>query len=94
MTSREISQWVAYEQVAGPLGSRYSDDMLAAIHEQLQRLTQLTGALFVVWGGGDNPAADPEKVKRPHEVFVKPLPPEDDPEYLPLDALMSELRRK
>lgn len=40
-TSTELAELRAYELVNGPIGSQYSDDALAAIHEQLQQVCRL-----------------------------------------------------
>lgn len=36
MSSYELSQWAAYEQAFGPLGTSYADDLLAGIFEAVQ----------------------------------------------------------
>lgn len=66
MSSRELSEWQAYEKATGPLRG-YDEDMLAAIHEQLQILNHVTGAANA---GDDNPIPAPTKVLRPHQVFL------------------------
>ena len=65
MTSKELAEWEAFEIVNGPLGTSYSDDMLAAVHEQLQGLMRLTGAQFE-----ENPAPPVKHVKRPYELSL------------------------
>lgn len=81
--AKEITEWMAYELVTGPLDSKYSDDMLANIHEQLQMLTRFVGAQLED-ENGDNPAPAPQRVKRAHELFSprEELDPDatDDPE--------------
>lgn len=41
MSSRELAEYRAYELVNGQVDSQYSDDLLAAIHEQLQQVCRL-----------------------------------------------------
>lgn len=43
-TSREIAEWMAYEQYAGPIDRGYDREALAGIHEQLQYMNRLIGA--------------------------------------------------
>lgn len=71
MSAREVSEWIAYEKATGPLRG-YDEDLLAAVHEQLQLLNHLTGAANA---GDDNPIPAPTKVRRPHEIF---LPTEEE----------------
>jgi hypothetical protein len=66
MTSREISEWQAYEQATGPLGHAYMEEALASIHEQLQMLNRLTGAQFE-----DNPAPNVQQWPRPPDIFAR-----------------------
>lgn len=57
----------------GPLDKAYSDDMLAHIHEKLQELLYLTGAM---WSAeGENPVQPVYRVPRPSQIFV---PAEDE----------------
>lgn len=64
MSSYEVTEWRAYELATGPLGSQFSDDVLAAIHEQLQFANRMAGEQFE-----ENPAPPIRSVKRPSEVF-------------------------
>lgn len=64
ISSRELTEWQAYEQATGPLGSRYSDDVLAAIHEQLQISNRMYGEQFE-----ENMVPIPKAVLRPDQVF-------------------------
>lgn len=66
VSSRELSEWMAYEQAFGPIGPRYDSELLAGIHEQMQFANKMTG-------GEEYP--EPRKVPRPTEFF---LPPEDE----------------
>lgn len=50
---------MAFEQAFGPLGHVYADDMLAAVHEQLQALTLSMSSE----GGAIN------RQPRPYEIF-------------------------
>lgn len=42
MDSNEISEWMAYEEFAGPLDSTWSQEVLGQIHELLQHLISIT----------------------------------------------------
>lgn len=64
MSSYEVTEWRAYELATGPLGREYSDDMLAAIHEQMQFANKMAGEQFE-----ENPAPAIKHVRRPKEVF-------------------------
>lgn len=66
--SYELAQWRAFEKRNGPLGSVYSDDMLANIHEQLQAVQFILGRMSA---GDESPVPQPHKVRRPNEVFTK-----------------------
>jgi hypothetical protein len=45
MSARQLTEYQAYELVAGPIGSRYSEEALANIHEELQSLKQVLMAV-------------------------------------------------
>lgn len=62
VSSYELTEWMAFEQAYGPLGSRYNGEMLAAIHEQLQFANKMAG-------GEDYP--EPKQVPRPNEYYIK-----------------------
>lgn len=64
MSSKEVSEWQAFERVNGPLGTAYSDEMLAAILEQLQFVAKLIGGQYK-----PNPAPDPHDVPRPAQLY-------------------------
>jgi hypothetical protein len=68
--SYELSEWVAYERVFGPIGSRYNDEMLAQQHEILQSVAYLLGAQ-VTPKGQKNPIPIPKHTPRPDEQFVQ-----------------------
>jgi hypothetical protein len=63
MSSTELTEWIAYERVAGPLGDSYTHEVLASIQEHLQMLLK-------VQTGEDGP--DPKPIPRPHELHDKP----------------------
>lgn len=63
MSSRELTEWAAYEQYAGPLGQNYANEALAGIHELLQTTNKLLGAKMK-----NNPVPDPKPYPRPHEI--------------------------
>ncbi len=68
LSSYELSQWMAFERVNGPLGRQYGDDMAANIHEQLQAIQFILGRMSA---GADSPVPAPHRVLRPHEVLSK-----------------------
>lgn len=87
---------MAYETVAGPLGGRYSDDMLAAIHEQLQALTQVCGQLTAAWIDA-NPKVDISHVPRRHEIYSREpesKPQANDPDTVSLETLISDFKKQ
>lgn len=65
MTSRDVAEWRAFEIVNGPVDSGWRDDVLAAIHEQLQQISHLTGAAHFTDEDNDNPVPTPERYPRP-----------------------------
>lgn len=65
VSSHELAEWMAYERVTGPIGPDWRDNAMAAIHDQLSLLCNLTGAAH--WGD-DNPVKDIAKIPRPSEV--------------------------
>jgi hypothetical protein len=73
VSSYELSQWMAFEKINGPLGAQYSDDMLASIHEQLQAIQFILGRMSA---GKESPVPPPHRLRRPHEVMR--TPPEPD----------------
>ena len=78
--SFELTEWQAYEQAFGPLGNAYSDDVLAAIHEQLQTLNYLTGSQCE-----ENPVPMPRHWPRPPEAFIEYLHTDPDDEVVSQD---------
>lgn len=67
VSSYELTQWMAFERVNGPLGRQYSEDMLANIHEQLQAIQFILGRMSA---GEDSPVPAPHRMLRPHEVLM------------------------
>lgn len=67
ISSYELTQWIAFERVNGPLGPQYSNDMLANIHEQLQAVQFILGRMSA---GEDSPVPQPHKMLRAHEVLT------------------------
>lgn len=65
-SSRELSEWAAYERHAGPLGSSWRDEALAAIHEELQKLQYLIGAVNTE-KNKENPVPEPKRYPRPND---------------------------
>lgn len=87
ISSRELSEWMAYEREDGPIGARWQDEAIAAIHEQLQRLNHLQGAAhFTDRKHKKNPVPSPKHYTRPYEIFEKDRPDRYDPEEDQLDT--------
>lgn len=63
------------------MGHEYADEMLAAIHEQLQTLNRLTGEQFE-----DNPMPPPQRVPRPEDLY-QPDEEEDEEVFTEADIL-------
>lgn len=66
MDSWEYSRWMAYEAAYGELGGqRYNEEVLASIHEQLQRLAFVTSqAHFANEDKPQGPVPPPERYPR------------------------------
>lgn len=66
MDSLEYSQWMAFEKVYGELGGqRYNEEILAALHEQLQQLSWLTSqANFATEEHPEGPIKPPQRYPR------------------------------
>lgn len=75
MSSLELTEWMAFERACGPLGGYYDSDLLAGIHEKLQDILLLTGAQFE-----ENPAPQPQRIKRPNELYLPEEQEEEDEE--------------
>jgi hypothetical protein len=72
-TSREIAEWMAYEQYAGPIDRGYDREALAGIHEQLQYMNRLIGAAhFTDSKHPNNPVPEPQHYPRPNELYEHP----------------------
>lgn len=72
ISSLELTEWQAFESLNGPLNTEWSDETLAALHEQLQRLSRIQGAAhFTDRKHRKNPVPEPKHYPRPHEMFVK-----------------------
>lgn len=79
MTSIELSEWEAYERYAGPIGPSWEAEVLAGIHEQLQRLNRIQGAAhFTDRKHKKNPVPEPKHFDRPHEIFGAPETDEEE----------------
>lgn len=88
ITSRELTEWEAYERFAGPIGSGWQDEVMAGIHEQLQRLNRIQGAAhFTDKKHRKNPVPEPKDYPRPYEIY-KSLRGDNDDRY---DAGTDEL---
>lgn len=72
-TAKQLAEWAAYEIATGPLDSRWRDDVLASIQEQLQSLQTILGAAhFTSEEKPDNPIPLPIPVPRPWELSNPP----------------------
>lgn len=65
--SYRLTEWMAYEQLFGPLGSQYESNQLASIEERLAYLTEVTAKK-----GSKQQAKSPEHVPRPWELYEDP----------------------
>lgn len=67
MSSRELTEWQAYERHAGPIGPAWFGEVIAAIHEQLQMSNYMfSKAKF------KQPGKKPEQYPRPEEAYRGP----------------------
>lgn len=64
-SSLEISEWMAYEKVHGPLDDSYTNEALATIQETLQAVIAAIGTIA---GGDAQMKLTP--FKRPFQVFL------------------------
>jgi hypothetical protein len=81
VSSRELSEWEAYERHAGPLDTVWQDEVMAGIHEQLQQLNRLQGAAhFTDKKHTKNPAPEPKHYPRPRELYERDEDQEPDQE--------------
>lgn len=70
MSSRELTEWKAYEKHAGPLGGFWFAEALSALHEQIQFLNYMFGqAKFTDKQHKKGPAPKPTDFPRPDEMF-------------------------
>lgn len=65
-TSYELSELAAYELINGPIGGRYSEELLADIHQQLQRVCSILIAQHVEH---EQQVPQPQRYPRPHDVL-------------------------
>lgn len=75
MTSYELTEWMAYEQVAGTVDGRWQDDLLAG-HQYLTQWSNFLLGAQVTEKGKKNPVPEPIWPARPWA----PEPPEEDEE--------------
>lgn len=66
VTSEELAELRAYERINGPIGPHYMQEVLAAMHEQLQRIVSTVVAV-------NTPEKDEDNIP---EVLRYPRPPE------------------
>jgi hypothetical protein len=88
ITSRQLTEWAAYEKVSGPLDRRYDQEALANIQEQLQYANYLLGAAhFTDKDNPDNPVPEPVRFARPEDAFAPEV--EEDPQVALLEQEMA-----
>lgn len=68
--SRELTEWVAYEEEFGPVGSRYSDEVLAQLKDLLHHYAYYAVGANVPTGK-KNPIPEPTPTVRPSEWSAK-----------------------
>lgn len=67
VSSEELSEWMAYEDVFGPLDGKWRDDLLAAIHEEFQAYMYMYAG-FKTPKKKKNPVSEPKRITRPWET--------------------------
>lgn len=68
MSSKELSEWQAFEEFEGPIGQKHDSEILLQIHELLQlQLSVSTGSGGEGW-----------RVERPRRPWWTPPDPEED----------------
>lgn len=78
MSSRELTEWAAYERVAGPVGPLYEQSLLREIHYMQQQQLHAFGSANTD-KGKQNPIPKPEHLPAIHE-WMDELENEDDDE--------------
>lgn len=70
LSSRDITEWRAYELLNGPVGSAaYSEEALASMHEMLQHIGRI-----LIASNAEDQSSVPELIHypRPFEFLVPP----------------------
>lgn len=67
LTSRELSEWSAYERAYGPIDNDWRDETLAQIHELMQDVRHLTARR--VSTNGVSTETVPKRRVRPAELW-------------------------
>jgi hypothetical protein len=81
---------MAFERDEGPIGPRWQSEVMAATHEQLQRLNHLLGAAhFTDDKHKKNPVPKPRHYPRPDEIFQDP---DREDQYNPDEDQMEEIQ--
>lgn len=65
-TSRELTEWMAYERAYGPLDSAWRDSKIAEIHELLQSLIHVEANAH---SDGKSSDTKPQDVVRPNGLW-------------------------
>lgn len=68
--SRELTEWVAYEEEFGPVGSKYGDEILAQLKDLLHNYAYHSIGMNVP-AGKKNPIPEPTSTVRPSEWAEK-----------------------
>lgn len=74
-SSHELSEWMAFEQVYGPIGMKWDREVQAQLHELAQFQNYLLGAQLSD-EKTPNPAPKPEPLYRPWDMDEDMQPPE------------------
>jgi hypothetical protein len=74
-SSRELSEWIAFEQVYGPIGMKWDREVAAQMHELTQATNHLLGGLMAD-EKHPNQVPQPESLPRPWDEDDHTAPPE------------------
>lgn len=77
VTSYELTEWMAYEHVAGPLDNSWRDKVAAETHYLLQWNNFLLGVQCTP-KDSKNPVPEPQFIARPWALDDEPEPEEEE----------------
>lgn len=70
MSSRQVSEYMAYERIHGPIGDGWLHETISQMHEQLQSINYLLSqAHFTDKQHKKGPIPEPKRHPRPWEIF-------------------------